>query len=129
MKKYVGTKIIEAEPCNYYDYYIEKYKSQPDTSKEDLPGYRVIYPPDNYISWSPKEVFEEAYFDFENLTFDRAFYMLMNGYKVYRKCDQWTDCYLYYNEGILIKMLQNIQVHYRPNEKDMFANDWSVLDG
>ncbi len=44
MKSYVGAKIIQAEP----------------QEKDGQPGYKVVYP-DNYVSWSPKAVFEEAY--------------------------------------------------------------------
>lgn len=44
MKSYIGSKIIQAEPEN----------------KNGATGYRVVYP-DNYISWSPKDVFETAY--------------------------------------------------------------------
>jgi len=41
---YVGTKIILAEP----------------QTKDGKDGYKVVYP-DGYISWSPKDVFENAY--------------------------------------------------------------------
>jgi hypothetical protein len=44
MKAYIGAKIICAEP----------------QEKDGEPGYKVVYP-DNYVSWSPKAVFEEAY--------------------------------------------------------------------
>jgi len=44
MKKYIGTKIISAEPC----------------AKDGRDGYTVVYK-DGYTSWSPKEAFEEAY--------------------------------------------------------------------
>lgn len=44
MRCYIGAKIIQAEP----------------QEKDGLPGYRVLYP-DDYVSWSPKAVFEEAY--------------------------------------------------------------------
>lgn len=44
MKTYVGTKIINAEP----------------ETKNGEDGYKVVYP-DGYVSWSPKEVFEQAY--------------------------------------------------------------------
>lgn len=46
MKKYLGVKIIQAEPM----YSIEKEQE----------GYRVVYE-DGYFSWSPKDVFEKAY--------------------------------------------------------------------
>ena len=41
---YVGTKIVEAEP----------------QEKNGLQGYKVTYK-DGYVSWSPKEAFDEAY--------------------------------------------------------------------
>jgi hypothetical protein len=44
MKKYVGTKQVQAEPM----------------SKDGNEGYRVVYA-DGYESWSPKNVFENAY--------------------------------------------------------------------
>lgn len=52
MKKYIGTKIIEALPM----------------SKDNVDGYKVIYDnPNNtrYESWSPKEVFEESFMELE----------------------------------------------------------------
>lgn len=50
MEKYIGTKIIEAEPM----------------CKDGINGYKVIYNnPNNtkYESWSPKDVFEESYIE------------------------------------------------------------------
>ena len=44
MKNYIGVKIVKAEP----------------QVKNGKPGYKVAYP-DGYVSWSPKDVFEEAY--------------------------------------------------------------------
>jgi hypothetical protein len=48
METYIGTKLIQAEPC----------------TKDGVEGYKVVYPqPDGstYESWSPKDVFEDAY--------------------------------------------------------------------
>ena len=45
MKKYIGTKMIEAEPREGAD---------------GRDGYKVVYK-DGYTSWSPKEAFEESY--------------------------------------------------------------------
>lgn len=72
MNKYIGVKLIDAEPAiccnkNFFksmeeamEYRNETYKN---TSKvydiED--GYKVVYP-DGYTSFSPKDVFESAYF-------------------------------------------------------------------
>lgn len=44
MDYYIGAKIVSAEP----------------QVKDGKNGYKVVYP-DGYISWSPKDVFEEAY--------------------------------------------------------------------
>ena len=44
MNNYIGVKIVKAEP----------------QVKNGKPGYKVAYP-DGYVSWSPKDVFEEAY--------------------------------------------------------------------
>lgn len=49
MKSYIGCKIIKAEP----------------EIRNGLEGYKVLYPAigssKEYISWSPKDVFEIAY--------------------------------------------------------------------
>ena len=55
MKKYIGVKIIKAEPLE----------------KDGKPGYMVKYK-DGYESWSPKEVFEEAYRELDYLDFINA---------------------------------------------------------
>lgn len=61
MKKYVGVKLVEAEPMTRGEFFNSQGK---DSSFLDAPhqeGYMVVYP-DGYKSWSPKEVFENAYF-------------------------------------------------------------------
>jgi len=55
MKTYIGVKIIKAEPIE----------------KDGKPGYKVKYK-DGYESWSPKEVFEEAYRELDCLDFINA---------------------------------------------------------
>ena len=44
LQNYIGVKIVKAEP----------------EEKDGRPGYKVLYP-DDYVSWSPKDVFEKAY--------------------------------------------------------------------
>lgn len=44
MERYIGTKIILAEP----------------QTKDGRDGYKVVYE-DGYTSWSPQEVFERCY--------------------------------------------------------------------
>lgn len=60
MKTYIGTKQIQAEPMTRGDY--NKYRGldiPADENPEDE-GYIVKYS-DDYVSWSPKKQFEEAY--------------------------------------------------------------------
>lgn len=52
MKQYIGTKLIEAEPCPAWKDF-GKHKTG------DI-GYKVRYP-DGYGSWYPADVFERAY--------------------------------------------------------------------
>jgi len=60
MKTYVGIKEIEATLMNRGDY--NKYRGWQIPADENPAdeGYLVKYP-DGYESWSPKEVFEDAY--------------------------------------------------------------------
>lgn len=48
MQTYIGVKCVKAEPM----------------TKNGVDGYEVLYP-DGYKSWSPKNVFESAYFPIE----------------------------------------------------------------
>jgi hypothetical protein len=57
LKAYVGTKVILARPMTNVEFKKEKGEALNEPPKE---GYRVEYP-DLYVSWSPKETFENAY--------------------------------------------------------------------
>ena len=60
MDKYIGTKLIEAEPAVRafgQVYTTERPELRPGEYED---GYMVRYP-DGYESWSPKDVFEKAY--------------------------------------------------------------------
>jgi len=57
---FIGCKVIKAEPVSEFTFInLVKNESVPQ-DKEDREGYLVEYP-DGYKSWSPKEVFENAY--------------------------------------------------------------------
>ncbi|WP_367272274.1 Gp49 family protein [uncultured Dysosmobacter sp.] len=73
MNKYIGTKLVEAEPAKRYEdanefVIIEDSREDVSTGEGEVmknatscaAGYKVRYP-DGYESWSPKEVFERAY--------------------------------------------------------------------
>ena len=72
MERYLGVKLIEAEP-QLKGHSLGMTKPNQAISEHDfnIPGYKVVYE-DGYTSWSPKDVFEKAYrkikkFDFEYL--------------------------------------------------------------
>jgi len=67
MEKYICVKIIESE-------------RQMRNNEE---GYKVVYP-DGYVSWSPKDVFEEAYHKTNGMTFGLAIEAMKQGFKVAR---------------------------------------------
>lgn len=59
METYIGTKIIKAEPMDECTF-LRTEKGEDVENRETRPGYKVKYDND-YVSWSPKEVFEAAY--------------------------------------------------------------------
>ena len=65
MRKYIGTKLVEAEPA----WRTETGKIVPgavvECAEAARAGYRVRYT-DGYESWSPKAVFEQAYLPLEH---------------------------------------------------------------
>lgn len=63
MKKYIGTKTIQAEPITKFEAQKKlgrEIKSQHSDADHDEDGYLVQYE-DGYLSWSPKLVFDKAY--------------------------------------------------------------------
>ena len=63
MKKYIGIKLVQAEPMTkgaaFSAGLLRMRAALPEAEKE-MPGYKVVY--DNgYESWSPADVFEAAY--------------------------------------------------------------------
>ncbi len=66
MKKYIGVKMIEAEPMTAGEAVergFAKFTGKVVPGK-GTPGYHVHYP-DGYDSWSPADTFEKAYFGIE----------------------------------------------------------------
>lgn len=64
LKKYLGTKVVEARPMNEIDAESVGYARKNIDNHEWREGYHVRYTnPDGstYDSWSPKNVFEKAY--------------------------------------------------------------------
>lgn len=60
MRRYIGTKLVEAEPAWRLNGKLYTWDALPDSADHAEAGYRVRYP-DGYESWSPWAVFEAAY--------------------------------------------------------------------
>lgn len=91
MKKYIGTKSVEAVPMELGEY-INKGGCNPykdGTHKDDEQGYLVKYE-DGYESWSPKDVFEKAYKPADTFL-DRLYIEDTELKEKYNKCNAFVD--------------------------------------
>lgn len=93
MKRYIGTKVIQARPMDRRTYNVYRGWQLPENENGSDEGYLVEYmdggtPNDarhiGYISWSPKAQFEGAYRETSGLTFGLALEALKMGHKVAR---------------------------------------------
>ena len=140
MQKYIGTKIIEAEPC----------KAWKDTKlhKAGEDGYKVRYP-DGYESWSPKGVFEEAYRPTDCMSFGLAIEAMKKGKKVSRRgwngknqhIELATRISYMTAEGVFVNVeheavgnkaiafcgTSGVQMGWLASQADMLADDWEVV--
>ena len=88
LKKYIGTKVVEARPMNEIDAESVGYARKNIDNHEWREGYHVRYTnPDGstYDSWSPKNVFEKAYREVGSVNFGGAIDLLKVGLAVRRK--------------------------------------------
>ena len=158
MKKYIGTKIIEAEPAWRVSVaevknviYPKTYAVPEDrTGQTWEDGYKVVYP-DGYVSWSPKDVFEEAYREITGMNFGLAIEALKKGLRVARngwngkgmyvflayEADFVTDADLSafdqmeveVSDMLVLKTAQNtFQPGWLATQSDMLADDWYIVE-
>lgn len=133
MQTYYGTKVIQAEPQDK-----PVPNSTPQEYEEGNPGYKVVYP-DGYVSWSPKDVFEEAYHPLNSMSFGHAILALKNGHKVARSGWNGKNMYLELQVPdahskmtlpyIYMKTVQDDLVPWLASQTDMLADDWSIVFG
>lgn len=150
MKQYIGTKLIEAEPA----YRVDGKTVQPTTwpipeGSVAEEGYAVRYP-DGYMSWSPKEVFEEAYRPTDNLNFGLAIEAAKKGRKISRAGwngkDQYVQlatCISYTdpsgavvnaehkaigNQALAFVGTSGVQLGWLASQADMLADDWTIVE-
>lgn len=93
MKKYIGTKQIEAEPMTLGDF-VQKTGRNPygkniENHEETEQGYHVRYE-DGYESWSPKDVFEKTY-KVADTFLDRLLIEDSELTEKYEKCSEFVD--------------------------------------
>jgi hypothetical protein len=162
LKLHIGTKLIAATIMTLGDYNIHQGWTIPEDQDPDEVGYLVEYQdggkanhPDHkgYISWSPKEVFENAYQDVsEGVSFGSAIVLLKMGKKVARKGWNGKGMFAYlvngsefkvsrepllsiYPEGTDIVYRQHIDLRtadgsiatWSPSGSDALADDWVLV--
>lgn len=127
MKRYIGTKIILAEPI--------KMNNE-----------------DGYKSWSPKEVFEKAYRMTDNMTFGLALEAMKEGKKASRAGWNAKGMFVYivsagiypakmsaikgyfdedqvpYGTYIAMKTAKKDVMPWTPSQCDVLAEDWCLVD-
>lgn len=93
MQRYIGTKVIKAEPMNRQKYNDFRGWQLPENEDGMDEGYLVEYldggkpnttTHEGYVSWSPKEQFDKAYKECNALTFGLALDALKMGLKIAR---------------------------------------------
>ncbi len=77
MKKYVGTKILEAEQMRRGEYNTYRGWTIPENENPEDEGYLVKYE-DGYESWSPKDAFEQSYTEYNPNTLPATALMMQS---------------------------------------------------
>jgi hypothetical protein len=164
METYIGTKIIKARPMNRLEYNGYRGWELPEDEQHlaDEDGMLVEYEDTNhpnveghegYVSWSPLDVFVEAYVPMEGMTFGMAIESLKMGKKVAREGWNGKDMFLFlvpgstfnvsrppllgiYPEGTEINYCPHIDmktaddkvVPWLASQTDILASDWCTVE-
>lgn len=160
MHTYIGTKIVFADPMTRQEYNDLRGWTLPENEDGTDPGYLVEYTDggkanmagfDGYVSWSPKEQFDNAYRETDGLTFGLAVEALKKGAKVSRLGWNGRGMYVYhvpansypattdiakaefggalvpYNAYLAIKNVDLSISTWVPSINDVLAEDWQVI--
>ena len=151
MKQYIGTKMIHAKPMTRGDYNSYRGWPMPTDEKWEDEGYLVVYAPDGYESWSPKDVFEAAYRDTSGMNFGLALEACKMGERIARKGwngknmyvflahepDFNTDADLSMYDGLEVEVgdvlamktaQETFQLGWLASQADMLADDWYIVE-
>lgn len=143
MEQYIGTKMVQAEPCIG----VKKDPVTGDVIMQD--GYRVVYQ-DGYESWSPKEVFEEAYRPTDGMSFGLAIEAAKKGKKIARRGWNGKGQYVELasnisyiapdssimnpnheaigNKALAFCGTSGVQLGWLASQADMLADDWEIVE-
>ncbi len=162
-KLHIGTKLVLATPMNRLDYTIYRGWDLPADEDGSDEGQLVEYVDGGeanhsehkgYISWSPQDVFDNAYKSSGGMSFGMATEAAKRGYKVARSGWNGADMFVYIvpenkypvtsPDSPVKGMFPNDMVPYRaywalktaqgdistwsPSGSDSLADDWCVLD-
>ena len=144
MEKYIGTKMVEADPMNRGEYNAYRGWEIPEGEDPEDEGYLVKYS-DGYETWSPKKRFEEAYRDCMGMTFGIAVELLKKGFKVAREGWNGKGMFLFLAYGedvrscmgmeekcadvVCMKTAQDTIVFgWLASQTDMLAEDWVIVE-
>lgn len=155
MEKYIGTKIIIAEPAvKIGDKVYLLNESMPRSMEQREDGYKVVYE-DGYVSWSPKDVFEKAYRRIDGMTFGLAVEAAKMGQKIARRGWNGKGMFVVYQKGypqgipcnvqtaaawdmkagdlfkcnpyLQIKQVDGSHSMWVPSIGDVLAEDWEIV--
>jgi len=105
MKRYIGTKLINAKPMTRQAYNDFRGWTLPADENGADEGYLVEYVDGGkgntdhyagYVSWSPADVFDRAYRPCEGMTFGQAIEAIKTGQKVARAGWNGKGMFVYY---------------------------------
>lgn len=159
--QYIGTKIINAEPMTRAAYNEFRGWNLPADENGTDEGYLVEYMDGGkpnvpthvgYVSWSPKEQFENAYRATDGLSFGLAVEAMKKGEKLERAGWNGKGLFVYlvpgnsypaqtgaaksyfgengmvaYNDYLAIKNVNDTVSTWVPSINDVLADDWSIV--
>jgi hypothetical protein len=162
MKKYIGTKQVAAREMTREEYNFYRGWTLPADEDGMDEGYLVEYldggKPNHpahggYISWSPKEHFDNAHRELTDLTFGMAIEAAKKGKKVARTGWNGAGMFVYYvpaakykaqtsvimdmgfdnnlvpyREYWALKTAQNDVAVWAPSGSDSLAEDWVIIE-
>lgn len=153
MKQYIGVKLINAKPMTRAEYNAFRGWTLPADENGDDAGFLVEYLDGGkantdlyagYVSWSPADVFANAYGPTGGMTFGLALEALKRGQKVARAgwngkgmwlmhipASHWeTTRGVELLEGrpwVGIKTVDDQFMPWVASQSDMLASDWSIV--